>query len=656
MDFYDIKICINDSAHNISSPFLLTKSVEDIRKLIKDVKLHYCCSEWVQKHHFDECEEVMTTSLIQSCISRCLAEPNTVHEEWFRDFLKCPPSNKDNTVSSSSGLTLTALDFVLQPFENEVMYIPRRKLYFVDYVMEAVGDSLVWRYAFGASTGVGFKALFQEFDNTSANGGIEKRFVEERCVQEVVVAGAGAELTGGTGSYQASVPGVIRLMFDNSCSLFRGNYVEYCVQCVPERTMQAAEKASIDLAAACEHTSALYEALLQSTSADSIDVHVDRRAPGAEGGVAELLARQSQSQREPAEEAPPKGWMEASSKRALNTIYGIPFAGKLVNATVTMGLSGFSTLAGGSAAAPVPPSSSPAASAQNAGGGGVSGSRCDGGREDERVLEELQRGLRACPSDLCAVCGSGSVQDLLRLARRVDVLREEAALERERRAAAEASLQKELAGRGDTIYMLTQENASLKLDCSKMAVLHSDALHAVEEQRLENREVESKNVALYEKLCSLQKEAGVWGVARGRVEEELCHLSGLREREAAERRASLQQCASLREERRELLQHIADLEQQLLACTSNSSGSSSGSGSGAPPPECELEASSAGRGRGADEEEEEVRGLREEVRGLRAERGVAERRLSALQAQLRDATTSSRSELSECKMLQYHYQ
>ena len=619
MDFYDIKIYIRNGVSKDSVEHLLLKSVEEVRKLFDEVKLcggiESPSSLYAAEDTDGDIDIVFTTAQIETCVRRCLEEPNLVHCEWFREFLTSKSHSSrhhhedGNHLLSTDCLSTssTACDFVLQPFDNEVMYVPRRKSFFMDYSI-AAGNSLV--YSFGrTSTNISVKAHFQptETENDSA---IELE---------------GSVSTGG--SYEAATAGIMRLTFDNSCSLFRGNYVEYCVQCVPAQTMHAAEKAASDLAEARAHTSSLWTALLNSSSTDCFNVHVDVHVDVEKDDYDAAAEQQQQPDSTPAAAV---DWMTASSQIALNTLCGgLPFvAGKLS----TIGLSGFHTI-------PAPETQSSVTAQKCSKSNNVDD---DNDNHNERLLA-LERMLKSeNQSELCTVCGSCSVQDMLCLARQIDTLREEGCLERalssQAIATEKSKSRKEMREKDVLINKIGAENASLRLKCSNFEVLHLEAAKAEEKNRLEMNDAHVKHAACYERLCSLQKEAGVWSEARDRVEEELYFLSDSREREGQAARALVDQCASLQRERKELLQHIADLEQRLVT-SPPLSGPCSSSTAASSTPAVDL-----------------VETLQTEILALAAQKDIDDKKFSMLQSEFQAFVMSSRSDISEAKMLQYHFQ
>lgn len=281
--------------------------------------------------------------------------------------------------------------------------------------------------------------------------------------------------------------------------------------------------------------------------------------------------------------------------------------------------------------------------------------------ETEDKIAELQHTLAGSPSDLCSVCGSGSVQDMLLLARKVDSLRAEASLERalavQAAAAVSTANAKALEERDTLISSLRCELQSSNLNCSRLEDLLIASEVALDQMRIEHAEQLRKSIVLREKFEKMQKEAGVWNVARGKVEEELFFLSDLREKEGAERVAATSRCSALLAERSELLQHIANMEQQLANAAAMSTMHTCSSSGGACA-EHELR-QQPGREEGGEDDyapAQVVAVLRDEVAQLKAQRSIDDAKFALLQAEFQNMITSTTSKISESKMFQYHYQ
>lgn len=345
MVFFDIKICVGvPSENNNATSFHLLKSEEECMKLLHDYNCH-CESQESDSAKIEEYNSV-TSDKIQAWISLLLRNVKILHCEWFRNFLSVRGLRGGETLPNNSALT--ACDFILQPVDNVLVYVPRRKSFFVDSFVAAC-DSLVWRFINGSSTDMTLKVLFQRSRATNIS---DESVKDMRACFDAFSGGASVlgvqevQCCGGTsGSFQAPAAGVVRLCFDNP-SLFRGNYLEYCVQCVSFDTMQAAKTAATDLAYAAAHNSSLVAALAQRAEDHFLEVCVNQHDDDDVCCDEEQKKRCGQT--EVVEDVVPSpgvaaggGWM---SSRALDTLSGIAFAGKLVNATVA-GLSGFRTSA-----------------------------------------------------------------------------------------------------------------------------------------------------------------------------------------------------------------------------------------------------------------------------------------------------------------------
>lgn len=449
--------------------------------------------------------------------------------------------------------------------------------------------------------------VVQESENSSV---VEIEGVKKCCTQ-------GPGLGTYSGSYHAKSKGIVRLVFDNSSSIFRGNYVEYRIQCVPECTFSAAEEAASDLAKlSVARKSALFEAIKHNSSGDDIDVVVDGPIQECEG------IRTSNNQK-------PGNWL-SSSKKALSKIYDIPLAGRLVSSTVTLGLAGYNSL-----------SKANECSEDNKPSNNVMNSSNEDELESSRVrASELKRLLQSNPSDACQVCGSGSVRDMLHLARRIDDLQDqlglEEALRHQEAAAARASLLMEMKEYDEALEAARNENCVLNtklIECEKEGAKSQQLL---QKQAEDVSNYKRLNIALAEKLESLQKEAGVWSVARGKVEEELFNMSDIREKENAQLQSVLDECSSLKLERGELLQRIAELE------------SVSETASDAVDNEEKLQQWNVLT--------KHLNELEAEVALLKAQKSTHEKKMARLQKDYQEMVTSSRSELSEAKMLVFQYQ
>jgi len=593
MGKYDIRISIVNDTH-AKQPFRLIKTDNECKKLSDALSSHL-------RHDVGE-KLVVTCPNLQECISHCLNDPEIVRCDWFRDFLSSSPTVEYTNIdqlSITDPLSI-AIEFLLQPFDSEVVYIPRRKCFFIDYTVRA-GDVLVWRFSGGATTALAFTARFQS-NNGSVMLANELGGNFNGDVVEVVECNSNK---GSSGTFRAPKAGVVRLTFDNTTSLFRGNFLEYCVQCVSIETMLAAETAAADQAHASMHTSALVVAVQQCTSDDSFEVVV------VEYNEEDLINASEQNQVEHVEDtvARHSSW--------------VAYAGELVTATVA-GISGISSR------------STPKLEKA------VDGRRRDIGDNEARITE-IQQSLKSCPSDLCTVCGSGSVKDMLYLAKKIDAMKDEMCLERalaEQASVAAATAAKVLLHeKTDLIDKLSNEYSHLQQKCCQFEELQTKHLVAESAQRAEINILKNDNVNLTERLEKVQKEAGVWNVARGKVEEELYFLSDIREKESAERLAVLSQCSELQVERNELLQRIADLEHQQLLASSHDSPDDT-------------------KPKSKQEEvllKHSINDLQAEITKLQAQRSIDDKKIAMLQSEFQEYITSTQSKLSESKMLQYHY-
>lgn len=302
MDCFSVHISIDDVKNQSSASFLLVKSVADVCRLLEDAKSHSLGgdvnSSQLPSTHTNEKDfsdkDSLSSHKIQLCIQNCLADPKIVHCDWFRSFLTTALHDtnqqvEDNNSSPAwSSSPSSAHDFLLQPIESEVAYIPRRGSVISDHRVGA-GESLVWSYSTAASTEIAFRILFQattdsasapDTDMTSKHE-VERAFEAHMLgkeshahVREVDPSeSSGAEA--GTGCFHASEKGIVRLIFDNSRSLFRGNYIEHRVQSVSESALQAARQAAEDVAAAGAQRSELYAAVLRSGAEDCFHVRVE---------------------------------------------------------------------------------------------------------------------------------------------------------------------------------------------------------------------------------------------------------------------------------------------------------------------------------------------------------------------------------------------
>jgi hypothetical protein len=318
---YDISISFRD-AHSSqpsgSSSFRLSKSESECRQVLQDFKVHRDSNE-----HVDVTSPLALDSL-QECLAHCLQDPAIVRCQWFQNFLSPSLSFGENFALSKSNPTTQACEFILQPFDNDVVYVPRRNSLCVDYTVPA-GSFLVWKFTVGASTNLKFSIHFEKNTSESYETNNEVTINDRKIVSEIFSdlveerCGVAGDVAG---TFQAPVTGVVKLTFDNSYSLFRGNYVEYCMQCVSIETMRAAEAAAADLAYASTHTSELLAALHQSTSDVSLDVvavqHTTKDSNNHE-------SQQNEGQ-----------------ESVIQTSSWMKYAGKIVTATVE-GFSGFAT-------------------------------------------------------------------------------------------------------------------------------------------------------------------------------------------------------------------------------------------------------------------------------------------------------------------------
>ena len=141
-------------------PFILKRSEEALEIFAQDLSIFEFPSsiEQYRQAIASQLNQENSTGIscenLQTFLLYCLTQVDIVLSEALTRFLSDPSEEIDQ-----NSTPLTALDFLLQPFENQQIYIPRYQQYYVDVRLEK-GETLVWRYQLGCGQDVDFFAIF----------------------------------------------------------------------------------------------------------------------------------------------------------------------------------------------------------------------------------------------------------------------------------------------------------------------------------------------------------------------------------------------------------------------------------------------------------------------------------------------------------------
>mmetsp|Transcript_24395 Transcript_24395/g.35832 ORF Transcript_24395/g.35832 Transcript_24395/m.35832 type:complete len:1001 (-) Transcript_24395:240-3242(-) len=333
---YNIDLAFTDNSSSSDDSVQIRRSLEAIEVLLSSLTIKLPdtlsntadiinrCSQTLQTGPAPDTDRVgddcgvPSAEQVEDLLKFCLKEGEIVRSRSMEDFMWESVGGADSAQNESS--TLSAVDFILQPFESQTVYIPRCKQFFIDFKIDK-GCTLVWRFSVGCGCDVDFCALFRESlfckfkrrtsdDSASGNSAstspVEVKPADGTSVK--IMDDVSARLFDGlmerglksaeelvrtpefktvqlvtppkkvkgpplSGSFTADRSGVYRMVWDNSFSAFTGKHIEYCAQCVGEGTMQAALKAADDLQEAQSRPrSTLYRRLLECAG---VSVSVD---------------------------------------------------------------------------------------------------------------------------------------------------------------------------------------------------------------------------------------------------------------------------------------------------------------------------------------------------------------------------------------------
>jgi hypothetical protein len=93
---------------------------------------------------------------IEQFLSYCFKDIHIVQSKALAHFLWDPT---DSVQEEQQSPQMSAIDFILQPFENQRKYIPRNQNFHVDVKLEK-GDILVWKYLVGCGQQIDFYVIF----------------------------------------------------------------------------------------------------------------------------------------------------------------------------------------------------------------------------------------------------------------------------------------------------------------------------------------------------------------------------------------------------------------------------------------------------------------------------------------------------------------
>lgn len=160
MGIFNILIDLKDS-----DPFILKRSQEALEIFAQDLSTFEFPSSIEQYRKAlasqqlnEENLNIISCENLQIFLSYCFSQANIVLSEATARFLSDP---SEEVLDQSITSPITALDFLLQPFENQQIYIPRNQQFYIDIKLEK-GETLVWRYQLGSGQNIDFFAIFCE--------------------------------------------------------------------------------------------------------------------------------------------------------------------------------------------------------------------------------------------------------------------------------------------------------------------------------------------------------------------------------------------------------------------------------------------------------------------------------------------------------------
>lgn len=148
MSLYNIVLEIQDS-----DPVVIKRSQEALELFSRDLESYFLPPQIDAFRVALASQHSIPSNDIQEFLLYCFRNVDIVQSKAVAQFLWDPSEE-----SPPSSPALSAIDFILQPLENQQIYIPQNQQFFID-VRLAKGEALVWRYQVGCGQEIDFFAL-----------------------------------------------------------------------------------------------------------------------------------------------------------------------------------------------------------------------------------------------------------------------------------------------------------------------------------------------------------------------------------------------------------------------------------------------------------------------------------------------------------------
>ncbi len=104
-------------------------------------------------------QKSISSQEIEQFLSYCFKDIHIVQSKALAHFLWDPTDSVNIIQEQQQSPQMSAIDFILQPFENQRTYIPRNQSFSVDVKLEK-GDIIVWKYWVGCGQQIDFYVIF----------------------------------------------------------------------------------------------------------------------------------------------------------------------------------------------------------------------------------------------------------------------------------------------------------------------------------------------------------------------------------------------------------------------------------------------------------------------------------------------------------------
>ena len=170
MYLYDISLVLGDDFE----PILCKRTLERIEVFVEDLKADFSAVGEVHELSDLVCQSGNTNegpnrgrrappsaSELQHALQLCIGNPEIVRSTALSQFLWDIDDDDGETADAEKSGVCSAMDFILQPLEAAVEYIPCRRLFFHDVFLRK-GETVVWRFSVSGGYDISFGVIFRE--------------------------------------------------------------------------------------------------------------------------------------------------------------------------------------------------------------------------------------------------------------------------------------------------------------------------------------------------------------------------------------------------------------------------------------------------------------------------------------------------------------